>query len=92
MRHAMLAGGTMRENRRFVRVRPAGLVSKVAKIIVDQKAPVIDCTVIDISAGGACLEVCGQVQVPKRFVLFHGGTKKSCNIMWRNGRRFGVSF
>jgi hypothetical protein len=83
----------MGENRRFVRVRPAGLVSRGARIIVDQKkAPTIDCTVIDLSAGGACLEIYGQVQIPKRFVLFHGGTKKSCLVMWRNGRRLGVSF
>jgi hypothetical protein len=31
--------------RRFARVRPSGQVSRVAKIIVDQKAPVIDCSI-----------------------------------------------
>jgi hypothetical protein len=30
--------------------------------------------------------------IPKRFVLFHGGTKKSCTLVWKTGRRFGVSF
>jgi len=82
----------MRENRRFVRLQPTGLVSKVAKIIVDQKKPAIDCTLVDISAGGACLEVWGQPEIPKRFVLMHGGAKKSCMTVWKSGRRFGVSF
>src|SRR5215204_3534123 len=47
----------MRDNRRFVRVRPAGLVSKNGKIVLAGKGSAIDCSVIDLSAGGACLEV-----------------------------------
>ena len=82
----------MRENRRFVRVRPAGLVSRVAKIIVNPRVPVIDCNIIDLSAGGACLEVCGTGDIPKRFVLFHGGTKRPCTVVWQKGRRCGVRY
>ena len=82
----------MRENRRFVRIRPSGLVSKLGKIIVDQRAPVIDCTIIDLSAGGACLEVGSDAAIPRRFVLLHGGTKKKCSMVWKTGRRLGVSF
>ena len=44
------------ENRRFARVRPSGLVSKEGMIIVDPKKPALPCTVIDLSAGGACLQ------------------------------------
>jgi len=82
----------MRDNRRFVRVRPAGLVSKNGKIVLGGKGPAIDCSVIDLSAGGACLEVNDAAAIPKRFVLFHGGTKKSCVLVWKTGRRFGVTF
>jgi len=82
----------MRENRRYVRVRPAGLVSRVAKIIVNPKAPTIDCSVVDLSAGGACLEIDSGTAIPKRFTLFHAGAKKSCNLVWQKGRRIGVSF
>ena len=82
----------MRDNRRFVRVRPAGLVSKTGKIVLGGKGPAIDCSVIDLSAGGACLEVNDAAAIPKRFVLFHGGTKKSCVLVWKAGRRFGVTF
>ena len=82
----------MRDNRRHVRVRPSGLVSKTAKIVVGEKAPTIDCYIIDLSAGGACLEVSNPGALPKRFVLFHAGTKKSCRLVWQTGRRFGVAF
>ena len=82
----------MRENRRFIRVPPRGLVSKVATIIVDPKKPVISCNVIDQSAGGACLEVCGQAVVPRTFILLHAGTRKKCQVVWQAGRRLGVSY
>lgn len=82
----------MRENRRFVRVKPSGLVSRAAKIVVDPKKPTIDCNIIDMSAGGACLEINSSGSVPKRFVLLHSGTKKNCIMVWAKGRRLGVAF
>jgi hypothetical protein len=86
------AGAKVAENRRFVRTRPMGLVSKAATIIVDPKKPVIACNVVDLSAGGACLEISGQTAVPRQFVLLHGGVKKKCRLIWQAGRRYGVSF
>jgi hypothetical protein len=80
------------EHRRFARVRPSGLVSRTAKIIVDPKSPTVDCSVLDLSVGGACLDVAAQVTLPKRFVLLHGKTKKNCLVVWKAGRRLGVSF
>ncbi len=71
----------MREQRRCARLRPTGLVSRAAKIIVDSKTPVIECDVVDLSASGARLEVRGQAAIPKRFVLFHAGTKKKCYLV-----------
>ena len=82
----------MREHRRFIRIPPRGLVSRTATIIVDPKKPVITCNVIDQSAGGACLEICGQAVIPKQFILLHGGTRKKCHVVWQAGRRFGVSY
>jgi hypothetical protein len=78
--------------RRFTRVRPAGRNSDVAKLIVDPKAPVIDCRVVDYSPGGACLEICGQITIPNRFILLFGCTKKRCRVVWTAGRRLGVAF
>ena len=67
-------------------------MSRVGTIIVDPKKPVIACSVIDLSAGGACLEVDAHADIPKRFVFLHGGTKKKCSVVWQVGRRLGVSF
>jgi hypothetical protein len=79
------------EKRRFNRVRPSGLVSRAAKILLPKGAP-IDCTVIDLSAGGACLDLPDPERLPPRFTLLHGATKKSCLIMWKKFRRIGVQF
>ena len=74
------------------RVRPSGQMSAVAKIIVDPRAPLIDCRVVDYSPGGACLEVSGQPRLPNRFELLFGGTRKRCRVVWTAGRRLGVAF
>ncbi len=80
------------QKRVHVRVAPSGLVSRTAKIIVGPKAPVIDCTVIDLSAGGASLDLSDPERLPERFELLHGGTKKKCLVKWRKFRRVGVVF
>lgn len=80
------------EHRRFHRVRPSGLVPKTATLFADLKSPATSCTVVDISAGGACLDVYGSAPIPRRFTLNHGGTKKSCFLVWQKGRRIGVAF
>lgn len=82
----------MRENRRYRRIRPSGLMTKTGKIIGDAKAPAIDVSIIDLSAGGACLALSKDVAVPKRFTLVHGATKKSCSLVWKRGYRLGVAF
>src|ERR1700712_5365051 len=78
--------------RRFARIRPNGLSSKVAKIIVAPREPVIECAIVDYSAGGACLEVSGPIVLPSRFELLWAGTKKKCRVVWKAGRRAGVAF
>jgi hypothetical protein len=78
--------------RRFPRVQPTGRGSSAARLIVGPKDPVIDCNVVDYSAGGACLEICGRTKLPNRFELLFGGIRKRCRIVWSTGRRMGVSF
>ena len=85
----------MNENinpRRFARVKLGGRLSDAAKIVVGPRAPAIDCRLIDFSAGGACLDVGPQVSLPPRFELVHGHTRKRCRVVWKAGRRVGVSF
>lgn len=82
----------MQQNRRFNRIRPTGNLSKTGKIIVDPKSPVVDCSIVDYSAGGACIEVAPRTSLPKRFELLYSGTKKKCRVVWVNGSRLGLSF
>jgi len=82
----------MQNNRRFHRVRPTGAASRTGTIFVDLKSPATACNVVDFSAGGACLEVHGSDDIPRKFILNHGGVKKNCRIVWQQGRRVGVSF
>ncbi|MGP9810766.1 PilZ domain-containing protein [Rhodopseudomonas sp. NSM] len=80
------------QQRRFARVRPSGLVSSSASLIVGPKVPVIPCRMVDYSAGGACIELNTDATLPTRFELLHGGTKKKCRMVWKRARRIGVSF
>jgi hypothetical protein len=64
-----------------------------ATIIVDPRTPVINCTIVDYSAGGACIEVCGQrTALPSRFELLYGSIRKKCRVVWSRGVRLGVTF
>jgi hypothetical protein len=85
-------GGKMAHPRLYKRVRPSGNMGRAAKIILDPKAPVINCNIVDYSAGGACLEICGQGTLPVRFELLYGTIRKKCRVVWSKGIRFGVTF
>ncbi len=80
------------DNRRFARLRPRGRVASSGVIVLDPRKPALDCTVIDISAGGACIDVPGQTPIPARAILIHSGTRKSCRVVWRRGRRLGLQY
>lgn len=80
------------DKRRWFRSKPRGLVPATAKILVPGKAAPIECTVIDLSAGGACLAMSQVQELPPRFEFLHGGTKKICTLVWRRGYRFGINF
>lgn len=67
-------------------------MSSTAKILCDPKAPVIDCTLIDYSAGGACVQLHKSADLPQRFELLYGTTRKRCRIVWKRGLRIGVAF
>jgi hypothetical protein len=65
---------------------------KTGTIFADLKSAPNTCSIVDISAGGACIEVHGGAAIPRRFTLSHGGVKKACRVVWQKFRRVGVSF
>jgi hypothetical protein len=82
----------MSQPRRHKRIRPAGLMSSKATIVLSPKLPPVACTLVDYSVGGACLEIFPMITLPDRFEFLHGTTKKKCRIVWRRGVRIGVTF
>ncbi len=82
----------MAHPRLYKRVRPTGLMSSKAKVIVPSKSTPVECTLVDYSAGGACLELFPMVALPDRLELVYGSVRKKCRIVWRRGIRVGVAF
>lgn len=91
MRNGKTENGKV-EHRRYVRVKPSGLVARTGKLFLDAKAPAMECQVVDISSGGACLWLSMPVQLPKHFQFMHGGVKKSCYLVWQKNLRAGIGF
>jgi len=79
-------------NQRCCRVAPRGLVPRIGKILLGPKTMPIECHIIDLSAGGACLELPRAYDLPKRFEFLHGNTKRFCTLAWTRGFRIGISY
>ena len=58
------------------------------------QASKIDCAVHDISAGGAKLEIDGDIVIPDSFdLLMHNESgKQRCHVVWRKQAWIGVAF
>jgi hypothetical protein len=68
-------------------------VFKSARIVFHAGKTVIYCTVRNLSAGGAMLNLPTVVGVPDRFVLeIDSATKYDCQVRWRSERHLGVKF
>jgi hypothetical protein len=80
------------DKRRWVRTKPRGLVSTTGKILLEPNAAPIECTVLDLSVGGACLVPTRLEKLPKSFVFLHGGVRKICSLAWQRGCRIGITF
>ena len=66
----------MAQPRLYKRVRPSGQMGRTATIIVGAKAPVINCTIVDYSAGGACIEVYGKPRCRTGSSCLYGSIRK----------------
>jgi hypothetical protein len=74
------------------RIAPRSRVLKAGAIEFGGTA--IDCTVRNISATGAALEVNSPLWFPDRFTLAIASEqlRKPCHIVWRREKRIGVTF
>ncbi len=67
---------------------------KAGKIIFKYKSCVVDCTIRNLSEGGACLHVSSVVGIPEAFDLLTPIDQviRPCTVRWKTADRIGVSF
>jgi hypothetical protein len=80
------------ESRRSLRMAPRGLVPRAGKLVIGPNAAPIDCQVVNLSAGGACLQLSELHQLPKRFEFHHGATRKLAQLVWQRGYLIGICY
>jgi len=64
----------------------------MGKLLLGPKTVPVDCHVVDLSAGGACLELSKICDFPSRFEFLHGNTRRFCTLAWSRGFRIGISY
>ncbi len=75
------------------RTHPRKKVQATGKVIFNDSQSMIDCTILDISEGGAKLEFPNRQVLPRTFVLQLGdGSVTSCEVRWAKDNYFGVRF
>jgi hypothetical protein len=75
------------------RSRTRRRVFKTAKIALQNHCSAIDCTVRNLSEGGACLKIESSFGIPERFdLVLDSGIVRNCRIAWRKATQIGVEF
>jgi hypothetical protein len=74
------------------RIAPRSRVLKTGNIALSEKAPKLECTIRNLSATGALLQVSSTFGLPTDFDLLIGSERRSCHVVWRTDTRLGVTF
>jgi hypothetical protein len=80
------------ESRRSLRVEPRGLVPRTGKLLLGPDAAPVNCQVVNLSAGGACLRMSALPRLPRRFEFLHGATRKLAQLVWQRGYLIGICY
>lgn len=68
-------------------------VNNSGKVIYNDSQSMIDCTILDLSEGGAKIEFPNRQVLPRTFVLQLGdGSVTRCEVRWAKDTFFGVRF
>lgn len=80
----------MQERRRAAR----HTVFKAAKITINGRPALIECTVRNVTNNGACLSLMTTRRIPEAFELSFDNFKtvRKCVVTWRRARELGVRF
>ena len=76
------------------RKHPRHRTLKAGRIVFNHKFSVIDCTVRNLSDGGACLVLASSVGIPECFDLTIEPDRETrpCRVAWKSENRIGVAF
>jgi hypothetical protein len=74
------------------RTIPRQRILKAGTIEFDGRG--VECTVRNISEGGAALEVASPLGIPHEITLniLSRGVRRHCHVVWRREKRMGVAF
>lgn len=86
VRERMLTMVERRRTQRETTAKPGSVSFGVAAIV--------ECSVLNLSAAGACLEFAFRPVLPKGFsvVMKPEYIRRSCRVAWQTGSRVGVEF
>jgi hypothetical protein len=75
------------------RAAPRRSTLKGGHIVFNGGRSTIDCTVRNLSAKGAKLQVASVVGIPETFdLLLQGSSRQPCRVKWRTLKELGVEF
>jgi hypothetical protein len=68
-------------------------VMRAARVLITERQSLIDCTILDLSEGGAKLEFASRPMLPRTFDLqMQNGAIYRCEVRWAKDNFFGVRF
>ena len=68
-------------------------VRKIGRVLYNDSQAMIDCTILDLSEGGAKLEFASRQMLPRTFDLqMQSGAIYRCEVRWAKDNFFGVRF
>jgi hypothetical protein len=68
-------------------------VTRAARVFINDRQSLIDCTILDLSEGGAKLEFASRPMLPRTFDLqMQNGAIYRCEVRWAKDNFFGVRF
>ena len=70
------------------------LTFKTGKVTFGENMPGVECAILNVSEGGACILVPEEAEIPAKFRLVIDGEIRIrlCCVRWRNRTRIGLSF
>lgn len=75
------------------REHPRVRTLKSAQIIYNNWNCITDCVILNVSDGGAAIQLRDFIDIPENFLLkTQYGSTRTCEVCWRHGKKLGIRF